>query len=265
MTEFRAGISAGSSPRRHHRRPRRQPLVHRVQSGGPGGKPHRAHHAQRGRDRVLGGDQPGKRPRRHHRRPGRQPLVHRVRRQPHRAHHPLGRRRRVPADRRHPDHSPSRHALGRRPGALPVRRGAGMPRDAEPATRPAGAIRSARPGASSEGRARAACRGGLPAAGGGPAPAEGPPARGGLGPPRPERAQHGRVRPARRGSQDPCAHLEQDGEALGSPHGDGAGRTRRRVVPRPSTESMLTCPPIRAARSCTAASPRWPSSMRRMS
>ena len=58
----RAGISARSLPVRHHRRPRRQPVVHRAKR-----QPDRADHPRRRRHRVHHGHQPRERPRRDHR------------------------------------------------------------------------------------------------------------------------------------------------------------------------------------------------------
>ena len=51
ITEFSAGLTTNAPALRHHRRPRRQPLVHRA--GEPG--PHRAHHPRRGHHRVHDG------------------------------------------------------------------------------------------------------------------------------------------------------------------------------------------------------------------
>ena len=58
VTEFTAGITPGADPGRHHRRPGRQPLVHRVRR-----QPDRADHPRRRRHRVRAGITAGAGPR----------------------------------------------------------------------------------------------------------------------------------------------------------------------------------------------------------
>ena len=83
-----AGITADSAPVRHRGRPRRQPLVHRVDGNRIGRITPDRRRSPSSRAGITAGSEPV----RHHRRPRRQPLVHRERRQPDRADHP-GRRR----------------------------------------------------------------------------------------------------------------------------------------------------------------------------